>query len=62
MVYEHLSKCFTPKDPSLRFLELFQVIIRGDILRSVALMLGVNILLAMDINGFHLIVMGEMFL
>jgi hypothetical protein len=43
MVYEHLSRCFIPKDPSLRFLELFQLIVAivyGDIPRLVVLMLG----------------------
>ncbi len=65
MVYEHLLGCFIPKDPSLGFLKLFQVVIaRGDILRSVTLMLGVNILLAMGKNtkSFHPIIVGEMFL
>jgi hypothetical protein len=65
MVYEHLSKCFIPKDPSLGFLELFQVIVVcEDIPRSVALVLEVSRLLAMtkDIGGFHPIVVGKMFL
>jgi hypothetical protein len=66
MVYEHLSKCFIPKDPSLRFSKLFQVIVVvvcGDIHRSMALVLGVNILLAMakDIGGLCPIIIGEMF-
>ncbi len=50
MVYEHLSRCFIPKDPSLGFSKLFQVVvvvICGDIFKSMALMLGVNKLLAM---------------
>jgi len=67
MVYEHLLRCFIPKDPSLGFSELFHVIIIvycGDIPRSVALMLRVNILLAMvkDINGLCPIVVSEVFL
>jgi hypothetical protein len=66
MVYEHLSKCFIAKDPSSRFLELFQVVIvvaHGDIPMSVALVLGASRLLAMakDINGLHLTI-GEVFL
>jgi len=62
MVYEHFLKCFIPKDPSSGFLKLFQVvatIAHGDILKSIALMLGVSILL---IEGFRHIVVGEMFL
>jgi hypothetical protein len=67
MVYEHLSKCVILEDPSSWFLELFQAtttIARGDIPRSVALVQRANRLLAMvkDINGFHPIVVGEMFL
>jgi hypothetical protein len=47
-------------------LKLFQaiaIIVHGDIFRSVALVLGVNILLAMvkDIGGFHPIAIGEVF-
>jgi len=47
-------------------LKLFQaivIVVHGDIFRSVALMLGVNILLAMakDIGGFHPIAIGEVF-
>jgi hypothetical protein len=38
MVYEHFSRCFILEDLSPRF---------GDILKLVALMLGVNRLLAM---------------
>lgn len=58
MVYEHLLGCFIPKYPSLGFLELFQVIAIiacGDISKSLALMLGANILLAMtkNIKGFR---------
>jgi hypothetical protein len=61
MTYEHFLRCFIPKDPSSRFLKLFQVvaIAHDDILRSMALMLGANILL---IEGFYLIVVGKMFL
>jgi hypothetical protein len=67
MVYEHLSRCFIPEDPSSRFSKLFQVIVVitcGDILRLVALVLGVSKLLAMikDIGGFCPIVVGEMFI
>jgi hypothetical protein len=66
MVYEHLSGCFILEDPSLGFSELFQVvtIVRGDILRLVALVLGANKLLAMakDIGGLHLNAVGEVFL
>jgi hypothetical protein len=60
MVYEHLLWCFIPKDPSSKFLELFQVgvvIAHRDIPRLVALMLGVSKLLAManDTSGLCLI-------
>jgi hypothetical protein len=43
MVYKHLLGCFTPKDPSSWFSELFQsivVVAHGDIPRSMALVLG----------------------
>jgi hypothetical protein len=43
MVYEHLSRCFIPKDPSLGLLKFFKaivVVVHGDILRLVALMLA----------------------
>ncbi len=64
MVYEHLSKCFIPKDPSLRFSKLFQIAIvvaRGDIPRL--LMLGASRLLAManDTDGLHPIAIGVVF-
>jgi len=62
MVSEHFLRCFIPKDPSLGFLKLFQVVANvahGDILKSIALMLGVSILLT---EGFHCIVVGKMFL
>jgi len=53
------------EDPSLGFLELFQVvvIIHGDIFRLVALVLGVSKLLAMakDTGGFCPITVGEVF-
>ncbi len=67
MVYEHLSGCFTPKDPSLGFSKLLQVvaiIVYRDIPRSMALMLRVNKLLVMakNIGGFCPITMGEVFL
>ncbi len=65
MVYEHFLKCFIPEDPSLGFLKLFQVVIIacGDIFRSVALVLGANILLVMakDIGGLRLIIISEVF-
>jgi hypothetical protein len=66
MVYKHLSKCLIPKDPSSRFLELFQVaiaIVHGDIHRLVALVLGVNKLLTMakDTSGLRFITMGKVF-
>jgi hypothetical protein len=66
MVYEHLSNYFILKDPSLGFSEFFQatiVVACGDILRSMALMLGVGKLLAMarDSRGLHPIVKGKMF-
>jgi hypothetical protein len=66
MIYEHFSRCFIPKDPSLRFSELFQTfatIIREDISRSMALMLGVNRLLVMakDIGGLCPVVVNKVF-
>jgi hypothetical protein len=66
MVYEHFSRCFIPKDPSLGFVELLQVatvIARGDIPKLVALMLGVRKLLAMtkDTKIFHPIVVSKVF-
>jgi hypothetical protein len=51
MVNEHLLGCFKPKDPSLGFSKLFHVVVsitRGDIHRSVALVLGASRLLAME--------------
>ncbi len=64
MVYEDLLGCFIPKDPSSWFLELFQVVVHGDIPRSVALMLRVNKLLIMakDISGLCPIIIGKVFL
>jgi hypothetical protein len=66
IIYEHLSGCFIPKNPSLRFSKLFQVTIVntcGDIPRLVALVLGVSKLLAMakDIGGLRPITMGRCF-
>ncbi len=66
MVYEHLSGCFIPEDPSLGFLELIQVatiVARGDIHRLVALVLWINILMAMakDTSGLRLVVVGKVF-
>jgi hypothetical protein len=62
MVYEHFLGCFIPEDPSSRFSELFLVAL-GDILKSMALVLGVNKLLALakDIGGFRPIIVGEVF-
>ncbi len=67
MVYEHILGCFILKDPSSRFLKLFQVvatITHRDIPRSVALMLRANKLLTMakDISGLHPIAISEVFL
>jgi hypothetical protein len=65
MVYEHFSRCFILENPSS---ELFQVVVVivacGDILKSMALMLGVNKLLIMakDIEGLDLFAIGETFL
>jgi hypothetical protein len=69
MVYEHLSRCFIPKDPSSRFSKLLQVVVvvvvvaHGDILKLVALVLGANRFLAMtkDIGGIYPIVVGKVF-
>ncbi len=66
MVYEHISRCFILEDPSLRFSKLFQataIIVRGDIPRSMALVLWANKLLAMakDIGGFCPITTCEVF-
>ncbi len=66
MVYEHFSGCFIPKDPSSRFSKLFQAIVvvaRGDIPKSVALMLGASRLLVMtrDTSGLCPIAKGEVF-
>jgi hypothetical protein len=65
MVYEHFLGCFIPNDPSLRFLELFQivVVVHGDIPRSMTLVLGVNKLLAMtkDMNGLCFITICKVF-
>jgi hypothetical protein len=67
MLHEHLSRCFIPKDPSSGFLKLFQTVIvvaHGNILRSMALMLVANRLLAMakDICGLCPIAVSEMFI
>jgi hypothetical protein len=67
MVYEHLLRCFIPKDPSSGFSKLFQVAIivaHGGIPRLMALVLGVSRLLAMvrDISGLHPIAISKMFL
>jgi hypothetical protein len=49
MVSEHFLGGFIQEDPSSEFSKLFQAIVvaHDDILRSVALVLGVSILLAM---------------
>ncbi len=66
MVYEHLSRCFIPEDPSLGFLKLFQVafVTRGVIFKLTTLLLGVNKLLAMakDTSGLHHIAIGKVVL
>jgi hypothetical protein len=66
MVYEHFLNYFILENPSLRFSELFQatiVVAHGDILKSMALMLGAGKLLAMarDSKVLHLISIGKMF-
>ncbi len=66
MVYEHFSIWFILEDPSSKILELFQataIVAYGDILRSVALVLGANRLLAMtkDTCGLRLIAIGGVF-
>ncbi len=67
MVYDHFLGCFIPKDPSLKFSELFQVdvviVVYGDILRLMALVLGATKLLAMakDTSGLRFITIGEVF-
>jgi hypothetical protein len=66
MVYEHFSGCFILEDPSLGFLELFQttnVVTHGDILRSIALVLGANKLLTMekDVRGLCPIAICKLF-
>jgi len=58
MVYEHLSKCFIPNDPFSKFSKLLQatnVIAHGDILKSMAVMLGASKLLVMakDTRGLY---------
>jgi hypothetical protein len=64
MVYEHLLGCFILEDPYSRFSKLFQdaiIVVCGDIPRLVAIVLGVNKLLAMskDVGGFRLIVVSS---
>jgi hypothetical protein len=66
LVYEYLLRCFILEDPSLRVSKLFHVgvvVVRGDIPRLVALVLGANKLLAManDTSGLHPIIVGEEF-
>jgi hypothetical protein len=64
MVYEHLLICFILEDPSSGLFHVITTIARGDIPRSVALVLWVIKLLVMakDIGGLHPIVVGKMFL
>jgi hypothetical protein len=65
IVYEHLSKYYIPKDSSLGFSRLFQVVVvHGVIFRSVALVLGVSILLVMakDTSGLCPIAINDFFL
>jgi hypothetical protein len=65
MVYEHLLGCFILNDPSLKFLELFQVVVaRGCIFKLMALVLGAIRLLAMakDTIGFCHVIINEVFL
>jgi len=65
MAIKRWSRCLILEDPSLGFLELFQIvaIVHEDIFRSMVLMLGASKLLTMakNIGGFCSIVMGEMF-
>jgi hypothetical protein len=66
MVYEHHSSSFILEDASLKFSKLFQtiaIVTCGDILRSVALMLGVSKLLAMvkDTECLCPIIVDEVF-
>jgi hypothetical protein len=66
MVYEHLSRCFIPINPSSGFSKLFWVVIaiaHGDIPRLMALVLGANKLLAMvkDIGNLYFISVSKMF-
>jgi hypothetical protein len=66
MVYEHLLGCFIPEGPSSWFSKLFQVdvvVAHGNIPRSMALLLGVNIMLAMakDIGGVCPIIVSKTF-
>jgi hypothetical protein len=62
----HFLGCFISKDPSSRFLNLFQVVViaSGDILGLVALMLRTRKLLIMakDTGGLCLILVGKAFL
>jgi hypothetical protein len=64
MVYEHISKCFIPEDPSSGFSHVVAIVVRMDIFRLMAIMLRVNKLLAMakDISGLCPIVISEVFL
>jgi hypothetical protein len=66
MVYEHFLGCFILEDSSSRFSELSQVVTivaRGNIPKLVALVLGVDKLLAMTkgISGLHFITMSKVF-
>jgi hypothetical protein len=63
MVYEHISRCFIPEDPSLGFSDVVAIVVRMDIFKLVVIMLGVNKLLAMtkDISGLCPIVISDVF-
>jgi hypothetical protein len=65
MVYEHFWGCFIPEDLWSWFLKLFHIVVvtRGDIPRSMALMLGANklLLIAKDTNGLCFIVVSKVF-
>jgi hypothetical protein len=66
MVYEHLLECLIPKDPSSRFLEIFQAAItiaHGDTSELMALILGlVWLTMAKDTTSLCPITICEMFL
>ncbi len=64
MVFEHLLKCFHPKDSAYGFFQLFQLcshIAQGHIPPQIAHVLGVAHMLTMTkpLGEVHPIVMGE---